>query len=140
MRNILMITVCCLVLAFTVSMAAAQEAAPPASPAAPSEQAPATMEKPAAPPAEQAPSMETPATAPAEQPAAKPAKHKGRKHMASEKVKAVQEALNKAGAQLNADGKMGKTTRKALKKYQKENGLKVTGKPDAETLAKMGIQ
>jgi peptidoglycan hydrolase-like protein with peptidoglycan-binding domain len=134
MRNILLVTACCLFLAFAVSVAVAEE---PAAPAA---------EQPAVAPA--APAAEQPAVAPAapaaEQPAVKsegmaPKAH--HKHMAmhSEKIKAVQEALNKAGSQLKVDGKMGKMTRKALKKFQKENGLKVTGKPDVETLAKLGV-
>ncbi|MFH1623882.1 MAG: peptidoglycan-binding domain-containing protein [Pseudomonadota bacterium] len=57
----------------------------------------------------------------------------------SEKVKAIQEALNKAGFDLKVDGHMGKTTRNAIKKFQKDNGLKATGRPNKATLAKLGI-
>jgi peptidoglycan hydrolase-like protein with peptidoglycan-binding domain len=139
MRNILLVMVCCLLLAFAVSVTVAQEGAAPAA-----EQPPAATEQPAA-PAEQSPATaEQPATAPAaEQPAAAaeekapPAEPMA---MDAEKIKAVQEALNKAGAQLKVDGKVGKMTRKALKKFQKRNDLPVTGKPDAGTLAKLGIQ
>lgn len=62
-----------------------------------------------------------------------------KKAMPSEKIRAVQTALNNAGFTLQEDGFMGKKTKQALKKFQKENGLKVTGKADKETLAKLGI-
>ena len=63
-----------------------------------------------------------------------------KKAMPSEKIRAVQTALNNDGFTLQEDGFMGKKTKAALKKFQKENGLKVTGKADKETLAKLGIQ
>ena len=69
---------------------------------------------------------------------AKKATHK--KVAANAKVKAVQEALDKAGMKLKADGIMGPKTRAALKKYQKENGLKVTGKADKATMEKLGAK
>jgi peptidoglycan hydrolase-like protein with peptidoglycan-binding domain len=76
--------------------------------------------------------------------AAKPAKkmHKkmAKKPMKSEKIMAVQKALNGAGFKLTEDGFMGKHTRMALMKYQKANNLKPTGKADMETLAKLGIK
>ncbi len=68
-------------------------------------------------------------------------KVKSSKAASSERIKQVQEALNKsAGADLKVDGVMGKQTRATLKKYQKENALKVTGKADEETLAKLGVK
>ena len=69
---------------------------------------------------------------------AKKATHK--KVAANAKVKAVQEALDKAGMKLKADGIMGPKTRAAIKKYQKENGLKVTGKADKATMEKLGVK
>jgi|SRR5678816_436431 len=54
-------------------------------------------------------------------------------------VKAVQTALNKNGAALKVDGKMGKGTRAALKSYQKSNGLPETGRADNATKAKLGV-
>ena len=78
---------------------------------------------------------ETPTPAPAEK-AATP------KHMhapASAHVKAMQEALNKSGANLKVDGFMGKDTRAALKKFQTEHKLKDTGTGDKETLKALGI-
>jgi peptidoglycan hydrolase-like protein with peptidoglycan-binding domain len=78
------------------------------------------------------------------QPEKKPAmaaqKKMAKKAMKSEKVMAVQKALNGAGFTLKEDGMMGKSTRQALKKYQKDNSLKVTGKADMETMAKLGIK
>lgn len=58
----------------------------------------------------------------------------------SEDVLNLQKALNKAGFKLKEDGLTGKRTKAALKKFQKQNGLKVTGKPDTPTLAKLGIK
>ena len=58
----------------------------------------------------------------------------------SEDVLNLQKALNKAGFKIKEDGRIGKRTKAALKKFQKQNGLKVTGKPDAPTLAKLGIK
>lgn len=54
-------------------------------------------------------------------------------------VMALQQALNKNGAKLAVDGRMGKMTRSALRKYQKDNGLKTTGMPDKATKAKLGM-
>ncbi|MBI4184047.1 MAG: peptidoglycan-binding protein [Proteobacteria bacterium] len=54
-------------------------------------------------------------------------------------VKALQEALAKAGFTVKADGLMGPETRAALRKYQEQHHLPVTGRPDPETLAKLGV-
>jgi peptidoglycan hydrolase-like protein with peptidoglycan-binding domain len=62
-----------------------------------------------------------------------------KKSAGSASVKSVQEALNKNGASLKVDGKMGKATMAALKKYQSANGLKATGRADAATKAKLGV-
>jgi chromosome segregation ATPase len=59
--------------------------------------------------------------------------------MSSHEIKAVQEALNHNGYKLATDGIMGKHTIAALKGFQKKNDLKVTGRPDTETLAKLKI-
>ncbi len=61
------------------------------------------------------------------------------KAVANEQVKAIQEALNKQGASLKVDGVLGAKTRAALKKFQKDSGLKVTGKADQATLEKLGV-
>jgi peptidoglycan hydrolase-like protein with peptidoglycan-binding domain len=67
-------------------------------------------------------------------------KKMAKKMMKSDKIMAVQKALNGAGFKLKEDGLMGKHTRQALMKYQKDNMLKATGKADMETLAKLGIK
>jgi peptidoglycan hydrolase-like protein with peptidoglycan-binding domain len=54
-------------------------------------------------------------------------------------VSALQEALNNTGAKLKVDGLMGGKTKVALKKYQKANGLKVTGMLDDATKMKLGM-
>ena len=56
------------------------------------------------------------------------------------KIKAVQQALNKAGYGVKVDGKMGPETQSALMKFQKDKGLKVTGRADAQTTAKLGVK
>lgn len=63
--------------------------------------------------------------------AAKKMAHKG----GSTSVKSVQEALNKQGATLKVDGKMGGKTKAALKSFQQAHGLKATGKLDKATKA-----
>ena len=50
----------------------------------------------------------------------------------------VQTALNSNGAQLDVDGRMGPKTVAALKSYQQEHNLKVTGRPDSATLKALG--
>jgi peptidoglycan hydrolase-like protein with peptidoglycan-binding domain len=60
-------------------------------------------------------------------------------HKGSAAVKSMQEALNKNGAKLSVDGKMGPKTRAALKSFQQGHGLKATGKLDAATKKALGI-
>ncbi len=54
-------------------------------------------------------------------------------------VKSVQQALIDAGYKTTVCGAFGPKTRLALKKYQKRNGLRVTGHIDRATRRKMGI-
>ena len=73
-------------------------------------------------------------------PAQRHTRAKSRKHVAaSAHVKSAQEALNKHGAQLAADGKMGPKTHAAIRDFQKSNNLKVTGKLDSATQKALGI-
>jgi peptidoglycan hydrolase-like protein with peptidoglycan-binding domain len=51
----------------------------------------------------------------------------------------IQTALNKSGANVKVDGKMGPQTRNALRKFQQSNNLKVTGAADSATRAKLGV-
>ena len=78
---------------------------------------------------------ETAAAAPAEKAAVMKHKHAA----GSAHIKAIQEALNKNGAKLKADGFMGKITRAALKKFQSEHKLKATGTADKETIKALGV-
>ncbi len=50
-----------------------------------------------------------------------------------------QEALSNHGAQLRIDGLCGIKTIKALRRFQKTQGLKVTGMPDPATLKALGL-
>ena len=54
-------------------------------------------------------------------------------------IKSLQEALNKQGIQIKADGVLGKDTRAALRRYQTEHHLPVTGEADKATLDKLGV-
>ena len=74
----------------------------------------------------------------------KPAKHMTKKHVkkvahGSAEVRMLQTALNKHGAKLMVDGRMGKHTHAALRAFQKKSGLKVTGTLDKATRAKLGL-
>lgn len=54
-------------------------------------------------------------------------------------VKALQEALNKQGIAVKTDGVLDEETRAAIKKYQSEHHLPVTGEADKATLEKLGV-
>ena len=57
-----------------------------------------------------------------------------------EEIMALQKALKDAGLYTGkVDGRMGKRTKSALRSYQKDHHLEVTGLPDTETMAKLGI-
>ena len=55
-------------------------------------------------------------------------------------VKHLQAALIGHGARIRTDGICGKKTIDAIRAFQKTQGLKVTGMPDAETLKALGIR
>lgn len=64
------------------------------------------------------------------------------KHIGLNKTEviALQDALAKAGYyKEKSTGNFGPKTREALAAYQKANNLQVTGKPDEETLNKLGV-
>ncbi len=67
---------------------------------------------------------------------------KSEKHMQnSDQVKKIQEALKSKGDDPGAiDGRMGRTTRAAIRTFQKSNGIKVTGTLDKETADKLGVE
>lgn len=54
-------------------------------------------------------------------------------------VKALQEALNKQGIAVKTDGVLNDETRAAIRKYQTQHHLPVTGEPDNATLSKLGV-
>jgi len=54
-------------------------------------------------------------------------------------VKALQEALNKQGIAVKADGVFDDDTRAAIRQYQSQHHLPVTGEPDKATLDKLGV-
>ena len=59
----------------------------------------------------------------------------------TEQVKAAQEALKDKGMDPGpADGVLGAKTRQALRDFQKKEGLKESGRLDAETMDKLGVQ
>jgi peptidoglycan hydrolase-like protein with peptidoglycan-binding domain len=60
--------------------------------------------------------------------------------MSSQDVKALQEALKGQGANVKSDGVWGPSTQAALKRYQQQNGLPVTGQLDQATRSKLNLQ
>ena len=59
--------------------------------------------------------------------------------LADATIKALQEALNKQGIAVRADGAMNDETRNAIRKYQSQHHLPVTGDADKATLDKLGV-
>lgn len=54
-------------------------------------------------------------------------------------IRALQEALNKQGITVKTDGILNDETRTAIKKYQNQHHLPITGEPDKATLDKLGV-
>lgn len=54
-------------------------------------------------------------------------------------ITALQEALNKQGIAVKTDGVLNDETRAAIRKYQTQHHLPVTGEPDKATLDKLGV-
>ena len=55
-------------------------------------------------------------------------------------IKALQDALNKQGITVNVDGVLNDDTRAALRKFQSQHHVPVTGEPDKATLDKLGVR
>jgi len=51
----------------------------------------------------------------------------------------LQESLNKQGATIKVDGVLGDETRAAIRQFQSQHHLPVTGEPDQATLDKLGV-
>jgi peptidoglycan hydrolase-like protein with peptidoglycan-binding domain len=111
-KHKLALAVCCLAVVGLAACGSDQNAAPP--------------------PPEPAPAPVTAAPPPPPPPPAKPVTHAN--HAA-----AVQTALNNNGAHLDVDGRMGPKTVAALKTFQKQHKLKVTGKLDRATARALGV-
>jgi hypothetical protein len=54
-------------------------------------------------------------------------------------ITALQEALNRQGAAIKVDGIAGPNTREAIRAFQSQHHLPVTGEPDRATLEKLGV-
>jgi len=115
-KHKLALAVCCLAVVGLAACGSDQNSAPP-----PPEPAPAPVTSAPPPPP----------------PPAKPATHAN--HAATNHAAAVQTALNSHGAQLDVDGHMGPKTVAALKAFQKQHKLKVTGKMDRATAKALGV-
>ena len=63
----------------------------------------------------------------------------GRTATSSQRVKSIQSALDQKGQHVTVDGKWGKQTAAAIRSFQKENGLKATGRADHQTMQKLGV-
>jgi peptidoglycan hydrolase-like protein with peptidoglycan-binding domain len=113
-KHKLALAVCCFAVAGLAGCGSDQNAAPPPPMPAPAPVAAATPPPP--PPA----------------PPAKPMAHQNR-------VATVQTALNNNGAQLDVDGHMGPKTVAALKTFQTQHHLKVTGKMNGPTAKALGV-
>lgn len=55
-------------------------------------------------------------------------------------IRALQEALNKQGIAVSVDGVLNEETRAAIRKYQSQHHVPVTGEPDKATLDKLGVR
>ena len=66
-------------------------------------------------------------------------KSKSKTSMGDQSVKAAQEALNRNGANITADGKLGPKTKAAIRAYQQKNGLQATGTLDSQTKVRLGV-
>src|SRR5918994_3887895 len=55
-------------------------------------------------------------------------------------IRAVQEALAKQGITVKVDGVLNDDTRRAIRTYQSQHHLPVTGDPDKATLDKLGVR
>ena len=63
-----------------------------------------------------------------------------KKNVGSSKVRTIQKALNLKGYKVKVSGKMNKSTRAAIKKFQNDHGLEATGEVDESTLMELGIE
>lgn len=62
------------------------------------------------------------------------------RNLSKKQVSYVQDRLDSRGYDLVVDGRMGPNTRAALRSYQRNNNLAVTGHVNSQTLASLGIK
>ena len=62
-------------------------------------------------------------------------------HMSHEQVREIQQALNdhNDGRDIAVDGVWGANTRRALMKFQRDNGLRATGRADQQTMSALNL-
>lgn len=59
--------------------------------------------------------------------------------LSPQRVRNIQQALNDQGSNIGVDGIWGPNTRRALRDFQRSNGLDVTGQLDRETVAALNL-
>jgi len=64
----------------------------------------------------------------------------GYRNWTAQKMRLVQKALIKHGAEIEATGQWNDETRAAVKAFQKKQGLNVTGFPNQATVAALGVE
>jgi peptidoglycan hydrolase-like protein with peptidoglycan-binding domain len=80
------------------------------------------------------------AATPEKSPASASATHHKMSAREKSEVESAQTALNKQGANLTVDGRLGPKTREAIKTFQTAHGLKATGKLDKATRTALSAQ
>lgn len=60
-------------------------------------------------------------------------------NLSQNQIRDIQQELQSVDSNLEVDGVWGDETVDALKEYQRNHGLEVTGRPDQQTLSRLGI-
>jgi len=122
---------------FLASMASAQTSVSPGDPCPPGQSRDATNQPCA--PTRVTPSQPAPTPSMKRTASHRHATHGG-KMMGKQEVKSAQDALKAKGYDPGAsDGAMGPRTRAAVRNFQKAEGLRATGRLDADTRTKLGV-
>lgn len=86
------------------------------------------------------PQMQSPGRPQAENQQAAAGRSIPSKQLGRSGVRRMQQALDKNGQHVRADGVMGPKTRQALQSYQKSKGMAANGRINQQTLADLGVQ